>query len=354
MRRAAPLAGVLLAAVALLLLYRVAELLLLLFVAVLIAVYLAALEDRLTGLLRLPRALALLLAVGATLAVLAGIVALLAAPVAQQTSDLTAALPRYLSNLDRFVGSLAERYPVLRRSGLASSERGVVTALLTEVASFLRTGVIPYVTATGRLAIDGVAIVVMAIYLAYRPAQYRDGIVSLVPPRHRDAARAILVDIGGALRAWVAAQFVAMVVLAALTAVGLWLLRVPFWLAFGIFAGLVALVPFFGTLVSTLLPALLVLPERGLLAFVAVASVGVVVHVLEANVVAPVIMQSRVSLPPVLTILSVLAMASLAGPVGLVVAVPLLATLMVLVRHILLGHVYGEPIGSPGARADAP
>jgi predicted PurR-regulated permease PerM len=83
-----------------------------------------------------------------------------------------------------------------------------------------------------------------------RPSLYRNGIVALVPPRHRPAAREILADLGATLRAWVMAQLVAMVLLAILTAIALWILDVPYWLAFGIFTGFVALVPFFGTLAS--------------------------------------------------------------------------------------------------------
>ena len=86
-----------------------------------------------------------------------------------------------------------------------------------------------------------------------------EGILALVPPRQRPFARAIALDLGATLRAWVGAQLIAMVVLAALTGIGLWLLDVPFWLAFAIFTGVVVLIPFFGTLFSTLLPALLVL-----------------------------------------------------------------------------------------------
>lgn len=325
----------------LLLVYRIAELLLLVFIAALIAVYLDALEDPLTRHLRLPRVVALLLALALTLAALAGIVALLAPPLVQQTDELVAAVPRYLSDLDGVIRRLADRYPVLRRAGFASNERGLMTTALLGVADFVRTGIIPYVTTTGRVLIDAVAVVVMAMYMAVRPSLYRDGIVALVPPRHRPAAREILADLGATLRAWVMAQLVAMVLLAILTAIGLWILDVPYWLAFGIFTGFVALVPFFGTLVSTLLPALLVLGERGFLAFLAVASVGVVVHLVEANLVAPILMHRRVALPPVLTILSVLVMAKLAGPIGLIVAVPALATVMVLVRHILIGRVYG-------------
>jgi len=340
-----------LVAAALLVLYQVADLVFVFFIAALIAVYLDALEDPFTRFLHLPRPAALLLALVVTLAALGGIVALLAPPLVQQTDELVAAVPKYLSDLDGFIRHLAERYPVLRRAGVASSDRGLMTAALLDIADFLRRGIIPYVATTGRVVIDAVAVIVMALYLALRPGLYRDGIVALVPPRHRPVAREILRDLASTLRAWVLTQLMAMVLLGALTAIGLWLLNVPYWLAFGIFAGLAALVPFFGTLFSTLLPALLVLGERGFLAFLAVASIGVVVHLIEANLVSPILMQRRVALPPVLTILSVLVMAEVAGPVGLIVAVPTLATVMVVVRHVLLRHVYGDAAGPPPAAA---
>lgn len=337
----------------LLFLYQIATLLLVLFVAALIAVYLNALEDPFARLLRVPRLVALLLALAVTLAGLSGVVALLAPPLIEQTDQLIAAVPKYLSELDQFIRGIANRYPVIRRAGVASSDRGLMTTALLGIADFVRSGIIPYVTTTGRVLIDAVAVLVMALYLSYKPALYRDGIVALVPPGHRPAARAILSDLAATLRAWVMAQLMAMVVLGLLTAIGLWALDVPYWLAFGLFTGLAALVPFFGTLFSTLLPALLVLGERGFVAFLAVAAVGVVVHVLEANLVAPLIMHRRVALPPVLTILSVLVMAELAGPVGLIVAVPLLATVLVLVRHVLIGHIYGDgPAAAPAGTAE--
>lgn len=312
------------------------------FVAALIAVYLDALEEPFTRLLRVPRLVALLLALALTLAALAGLAALLVPPLVEQTDQLAAAVPKYLADLDQFIRGIANRYPVIRRAGVASNDRGLMTTALLGIADFVRSGIIPYVTTTGRILIDAIAVLVMALYLSYKPALYRDGAVALVPPRHRAAAREILGDLAATLRAWLMAQLMAMVVLGMLTAIGLWALDVPYWLAFGIFTGFAALVPFFGTLVSTLVPALLVLGERGLVAFLAVAAVGVVVHVFEANLVAPLIMHRRVALPPVLTILSVLVMAELAGPLGLLVAVPLLATVIVLVRHILIGHIYAD------------
>ena len=161
-------------------------------------------------------------------------------------------------------------------------------------------------------------------------------------PQHRLTAAHILEDTAQTLRAWVGGQLLAMVVLGTLTTIGLLILGAPYWLAFGVFAGVAAIVPFFGTLLSTVLPALFVVGEGDWLRVVAVLLLGVVVHVIEANVVGPLIMERKVALPPVLTIASVLVMGTLLGIVGLVVAVPILATVIVFVRHVVHGEIYGD------------
>jgi len=332
----------LLLAVVLLFLWRIAALLLLVFIAVLVAVYLSALTDAVVRWARLPRAVALLLAIAGTLAALLAVGMLVAAPVTRQTQDLIAAVPQYLTDLDGVIAGWIQRFPLLAKAGLGAGETGLVSTTLREAAEFVRRGIIPTATATGLVLIEAIAVAVMAIYLAVRPVLYQEGMLALVPPRHRAFARAIAMDVAATLRAWVGAQLLAMVLLALLTGLGLWLLGVPYWLTFAVFTGVVALVPFFGTLFSTLLPALLVLPARGLLAALAVASVGVVVHLVEANLVSPLVMERKVALPPVLTIVSVLIAAEVSGLPGMLVAVPALAVIVVLVRHILIDRVYGE------------
>jgi len=94
--------------------------------------------------------------------------------------------------------------------------------------------------------------------------------------------------------------------------------------------------------VSTLLPALFVVGAGDWVRTIAVILLGVVVHLVEANFVVPRIMQRQVALPPVLTIASVLIMATLLGPIGLIVAVPVLAVTLVVIRHVLQGEIYGE------------
>jgi predicted PurR-regulated permease PerM len=194
------------------------------------------------------------------------------------------------------------------------------------------------------LVIEGVSVFVMALYLARNPSIYVEGLMALVPPQRRKLGRVILYDLKLTLHAWVVGQLIAMVLLAALTTLGLWILGVPYFLAFGVFAGIAAIVPFFGTLFSTLIPALFALGVAGLPKAIAVALMGVGVHLIEANFVAPLVMERQVNLPPVITIAGVLIIGKLFGLAGLIVAVPILAFVMVLIRHILVGEVYGDPV----------
>jgi predicted PurR-regulated permease PerM len=330
------------AALAIWFIVRVVEVLLFVFLAILLAVYLSAITDWLERRFQLRRWVGLTIAVVGTVALVAGIAALLVPPVVDQTQALISGLPQTLNNIQNVLARWARQYPVFARTELANPESGLVAGLVNDAMGFVRGSFLGYVRGGGKVFIEGASVLVMALYLARQPALYSEGLISLFAPRYRPIVARILSDTSATLRAWVVGQLLAMAVLAVLTALGLWILGVPFWLAFGIFTGLVAIVPFFGTLVSTLLPALFVVASGDWLKVLLVIILGVVVHVFEANVVVPRIMQHKVDLPPVLTISSVLVMGTLLGAIGLIVAVPVLCVTMVLIRHILQREIYGE------------
>ena len=321
---------------------RVAGVLLLVLLAVLFAVFLSAGTDVLERRFGLARGVGLTLTAIGTAAAFVGLGALFVPPVVTQTRALISGLPQTLAGLQAALERLANEYPLLRDSTLTDPQAGVVAGMVKAVTDYLGGAIVPYLRAGGRLFLDGAAVVVMALYFAHRPTMYRDGVLALVSPKQRPIAARIVVDMAATLRAWVTGQMLAMTIFAALTAIGLWALGVPYWLAFGLFTGLAALVPFFGTLVSTILPALFVVGESSTLKVVAVLALGIVVHVLGSNVIVPFIMQRTVAIPPALTIAGVLVMGTLLGPVGLIVAVPILAVSLVLVRHVLRGELYGE------------
>lgn len=351
-----PYAGVAAAAVALLLLlflYSIAEVLLLFFIAVLFAIYLGAITDALQARLAVPRTAGLVAAVVLTAVGVAGIAYLIVPPVIAQFQELIRAMPALMSAWEAELRGATDRSPFWA-SLLGRLEEGesYTGAVVNQVGSYFR-GVVPYLLSGLTFAIHLVSVLVMGIYMALRPSLYREGFIRLAPPVHRDLVRDILGEIGRTLRAWLVGQLLGMFVLGSLTWIGLELLNVPYALAFGVFTGAVAIVPFFGTLFATLLPALFVLGTGGVMHALWVVLLGVGVHAFEANIVSPMIMERQVHMPPVLSIVAVLVMAHLLHLVGLFVAVPALAVIVVVVRRVYV-HRLLEGKGFRRAVRDRP
>ncbi|CAA9375338.1 MAG: hypothetical protein AVDCRST_MAG89-4950, partial [uncultured Gemmatimonadetes bacterium] len=317
----------------LLFVYSVANVLLLVFLAALFAVYLTAISEFLEDRFGIRPALGLPLGLLFSALLATGIVWLVIPPVLQQTQELLTALPKLMTQGIDGLSAVIARYPVLAAILPQAELQHQISGMMSSAGGYFA-GLVPYLFGGLHVAIEAISVLVMGVYMALRPSVYREGIILLTPPVHRELVRDILADLGRSLRAWIGGQILAMFFLGALTYVGLLLLDVPYAMAFGVFTGVVVMVPFFGTLVSTLLPPLFVLGSGGLARAFLVVLLGVVIHIVEANFIHPLIMERRVHLPPVLSILSVLIMAELMGVIGLLVAVPVLATVMVIVRRI--------------------
>ena len=333
------LTGTVLTVLLLWMLGKTAEIFLLLFIAILVSLYLGAVTDFFVRRLHSPRRVAFFGALILTLAALTGLVWLLIPPVVEQTRALIQVLPSTIESWETAIERSVRRIPALAEVW-KPGEHKVLFAVYDQVAGQFQE-IVPKVISIVHFAISIFSVFVMAVYLALYPGLYREWLIALFPPVHRDLVRDVLGELVETLRAYITGQLFAMFILAALTALGLWALGVPYWLTFGIFTGAVAIVPFFGTLVSTLLPALFVLgaPGGGTKAMLVIL-LGVVIHLIEGNLVAPLIMAKKVELPPVLTIMSVLVFGKLLGGFGLLVAVPALATIMVVVRRILISRIY--------------
>jgi predicted PurR-regulated permease PerM len=318
---------------------QVAHVLLLLFIGIMISVYLGALSGVLQRRAHMPAGWSLAAAVLITLGGLAVLFWILVPPLIVQTQELVRVLPKYITGWEAALDRLVIRVPALA-SVYTPGQHKLLLALYDQVAGQFN-DVVPKVFGIVELLISIFSVCVMGLYLALHPALYREWLIALFPPIHRDLVRDVLSDCGDSLRAYIVGLLLAMSFLATLTAVGLSVLHVPYALTFGVFTGLATIVPFFGTLLATALPVLFVIggPDGGTRALWVVV-VGIVVHLIEGNVVAPLIMSKKVDLPPVLTIVFVLIVGSLLGPLGLLVAVPGLAAIMVIVRRILLTRLY--------------
>ena len=123
-----------------------------------------------------------------------------------------------------------------------------------------------------------------------------------------------------------------------LTGIGLWLVGVPYALALGLLAGLLEFVPYLGPILSAI-PILLVAigAEPNVVLWALAVVVGV--QQVENNVLQPLVERRAVEIPPALLMVALFAMGQLFGVPGLLVAAPLTAVLIIVVRRVYVERI---------------
>lgn len=184
-------------------------------------------------------------------------------------------------------------------------------------------------------------ILVLTIYLAAAPKLYLKGVLHMVPHDSRPRAAQVLKAIGITLQRWLRAQLIAMAVIGVVTTLGLWALDIKAALALGIIAGLLEFIPLIGPLLSAI-PAVamgfLDSPQKALM--VILLYIGI--QLLENHILIPIVMKEGVDLPPALTIIGLSIMGVVFGFLGMLVAVPLLAAILVAVKILYVEGVVGD------------
>jgi len=193
-------------------------------------------------------------------------------------------------------------------------------------------------------AVGGIVIVLfLAMYIAATPHLYRKGMLHLVPHRHRARMSEWLTTLGDTLRQWLVARFIAMLLIGVISGGALAALGVKGAAALGVLAGLLEFVPFFGPIVSAI-PAIGVALVDSPQKAVSVIILYLIVQQLEGNVITPLLLKRRLDIPPVMTVVAVAALGSVFGVLGMLIAEPLLAAVLVTAKMLYVEDVVGDEI----------
>jgi predicted PurR-regulated permease PerM len=201
----------------------------------------------------------------------------------------------------------------------------------------------PFLSSTFAVFAGLLLIVFLAIYIGADPDLYHRGLMHLFPHHARKRAGEVLSAMALVLRKWLVTQLIAMFVIGTITTIVLLALNVKAAFALGALAGLLEFVPTIGPLLSAI-PAVamgfLDSPDKAL----AVAIAYGAIQFLENHILIPLLMKGGVNLPPALTIVSQALMALVFGFLGLMVAVPLVAAVIVPVKMLYVEGVVGDDV----------
>ncbi|MFN5200608.1 MAG: AI-2E family transporter [Gemmatimonas sp.] len=344
------------------LLWSVRSLAILVFLATLFGVAVARGVDSLER-FRIRRGIASALIVLGTLGAIGGVLALTAPTLVEQGRQLQREFPAAVSKVQTWIDS--KRGGLL--GSLISSAAGTGTPVDSMAAVVPPGGapVAPAVDASGQAATESateaikrrlsdglgsvskylfsfvsntlaaiaafVLLIFLAMYIGAEPDVYRGWMLAMVPATSRAQTRIVLAEISKVLRKWLVTQLVAMVVIGTVSYVVLLLLGVKAAFALGFIAGLLEFIPTVGPVLSAI-PAVLMgfvdSPEKALA--VAIAYWGI--QFVENNLLIPFLMRGEMDLPPAITIVAQTLMTLVFGFLGLMVAVPLTAAVLVPLR----------------------
>ncbi|CAM3807431.1 AI-2E family transporter [Pontibacter korlensis] len=312
---------------------------LLIFASILLAVLYCGMADWITDKLHLKRGLSLLLAVLLFFGVIFVAFWLIAPTVGQQVKEMRQTVPQAVSQVQHWLTQFGWGEKLMQQVPNDMSE--VVPkqdALLSKVSGMF--------SSTLSFLADFAIVIISALFLAANPSLYTVGLSKLFPVRHRVHIREVLDKSYTTLKSWLVGMLSAMAIIGVSLAIGYNLIGLPLAFALALIGFFLAFIPNVGPLIAgvpAVLVGLTVSPQMALYAFLLYGGIQLV----ESYLITPLIFQKTVDLPPALLLFFQVLLGILQGGLGLLLAAPILAVLMVVVNELYVkGLLEASPVNA--------
>ena len=272
------------------------------------------------GTQRFPRWLAILVLYLVIIGTLISIGMLMVPPIVEQSKALGAALPNMFERAQQFLiqrGLLSEHLTWQQVVERAPGTKGeAVTTVLGAVLGLLG-GLFGFVT-----------ILIVTFYILVEANRLRDTMLHLFPRERRPRVAAASREIVGKVSAWLVGQLMLGAIIGVTSAIGLWLLGIPFFYVLALISGVGELIPIVGPILSAI-PAVAIAASLSYQKVLFVILFFVVQQQFENHVLVPKVMERQVGVSAVTVISALLIGGNLLGIVGAILAVPTAAILQV-------------------------
>ncbi len=304
----------------------------------LIAVYFHGLGDAIQKKIKMSRTLAMTISIAGSIILLGLLLWFMGSKIQTQVAELSNKLPHTISTAKAKLGETPAGQKILEYSSGDNSQK-----LMTTIQSF-------FSTSFGVLG-DIYIIMFLGIFFTASPSLYKNGILLLFPKNKEPIASHIMNRISLSLKGWLKGMMISMLLITILIVVGLTIMGIPVTMVLGLITGILEIVPNFGPLIAMIPGVLLALTVSTSTAII-VAIIYIASQTLVANIVTPLIQKKMINLPPALTLASQLIMGTLSGALGIILAVPLLAILIILIDELYVKKMNG--ISNEDAILDKP
>ncbi len=183
---------------------------------------------------------------------------------------------------------------------------------------------------------------VIAFYILIDLPRIREETVELIPAVNRDEVIHVGRNLGHAVGGFLRGQVLVALIVGVLTSVGFLIIGLQFWLIIGLVAGFLNIIPFVGPWVGGGLGFIVGLFQEGITKGLLAAGVALIVQQIDNNFVSPTVLRATVRLHPAVVILVLLLGGAVGGLWGVLLAVPVAASIKIVAGHLWRTRVLGQ------------
>ncbi|TYQ15995.1 UNVERIFIED_CONTAM: putative PurR-regulated permease PerM [Acetivibrio alkalicellulosi] len=181
-------------------------------------------------------------------------------------------------------------------------------------------------------AFDLLIAMIIAYYLIKDSNSFSKGAITLIPRQWRNGVIGCFREINGLLSNFIQGQIVTALIVGTMITISLFVIGVKYPLILGMLSGILNIIPYFGPVIGAIPAVAIALIESPTKAFWTIIVV-VIIQQIDNAYISPKIIEGRLGLHPVTTILSVLVAGEFFGIVGMLVAVPVVAIIKVIIKR---------------------
>jgi len=276
----------------------------------------------------LRRGLGTVLVMVSCLVLISSVAYLLIDYAAGQVAGFEESLGQAPGKINDFVHGLGQRYPVLKGPTSSFDVQTKIPSLMPTLAS---------VPGRAQALLENLTYLIVTffliMYMLIDGPAHLQGARRLLPKRSRRDATQVFEEMAQVHRGWFLASAVNVASASILTTLGLTILGVKGSVVLGIIAGLGELVPNIGPFFGAL-PALVLVLFTDTHMFLYVVGMFLLVQTIQGYTISPLVMRNNIELPVLAIIISVIVMGTLFGLLGIIIAIPLTADLVVLWNYV--------------------
>jgi putative permease len=180
---------------------------------------------------------------------------------------------------------------------------------------------------------------ILVFFMLFYKSQIKDGIASWLPPAYSKSIMEVGREVNASIGGYIKGQLFVSLIVAVLAAAALLFLDIDYPMFNGLFAGLASILPFIGVILAVIPPLFFayVKFQSGLVILKVIAAFAVI-YFLEGYLVKPLVFKEAMNLNPLVTIIAVMGFGEMMGFWGILLAIPIAATIQILSSHFRSGE----------------